>query len=70
MSDKLLRFAPLVRVSTEAQERMGESLRTQQAQIEQAVKALNGTLISDPWRYSGQEHSTPGFERKRFDLLL
>ncbi len=65
-----LRFAPLVRVSTESQEREGESLRTQKAQIEQAVKALNGTLIADPWRYSGQEHSTPGFERKRFDQLL
>ena len=70
MSDKPLRFAPLVRVSTESQERMGESLRTQKAQIEQAVKALHGTLIPDPWRYSGQEHATPGFERKRFDQLL
>ena len=69
MAEKL-RFAPLVRVSTESQEKMGESLRTQQAQIEAAVKALNGTLIPDPWHYSGQEHSTPGFERKRFDLLL
>jgi site-specific DNA recombinase len=69
MTNKL-RFAPLVRVSTESQEKMGESLRTQQSQIEQAVKALNGTLIPDPWRYSGQEHSTPTFERKRFDQLL
>jgi DNA invertase Pin-like site-specific DNA recombinase len=57
-------------VSTEQQEKMGESLRTQKAQIEQAVKALNGTLIVDPWRYSGQEHATAGFERKRFDQLL
>jgi site-specific DNA recombinase len=69
MTDKL-RFAPLVRVSTESQERMGESLRTQKSQIEQAVKTLNGVLIPDPWRYSGQEHSTPTFERKRFDQLL
>ena len=69
MTDKL-RFAPLVRVSTETQERMGESLRTQKAQIEQTVKALNGTLIPDPWKYSGQEHSTPTFERQRFDQLL
>jgi len=69
MSDRL-RFAPLVRVSTETQERMGESLRTQKAQIEQAVKALNGKLIPDPWKYSGQEHSTPTFERQRFDQLL
>jgi len=65
-----LRFAPLVRVSTEKQEKMGESLRTQQAQIQQAVKALSGVLIPDPWRYSGQEHATPGFEKKRFDQLL
>jgi len=69
MTDKL-RFAPLIRISTEKQEKMGESLKTQQAQIEQAVKALNGVLIPDPWRYSGQEHSTPTFERKRFDQLL
>jgi DNA invertase Pin-like site-specific DNA recombinase len=48
---------------------MGESLRTQKSQIEQAVKALNGTLINDPWRYSGQEHSTPQFERQRFEQL-
>ena len=39
MTDKL-GFAPLVRVSTEQQERMGESLRTQKGQIEAAVKAL------------------------------
>ena len=54
MSDKPLRFAPLVRVSTEKQEeRKSESLRVQKAQIEQAVKGLHGTLIPDPWRYSG-----------------
>jgi DNA invertase Pin-like site-specific DNA recombinase len=49
---------------------MGESLKTQTAQIEQTVKGLNGMLIADPWRYSGQEHATAGFERKRFDQLL
>jgi len=70
MSDKPLRFCPLIRVSTEQQERMGESLRTQKTQIEQAIKTLHGTLIADPWRYSGQEHATQGFERKRFDQLL
>jgi site-specific DNA recombinase len=70
MTDKLLRFAPLVRVSTESQEKTGESLRTQKSQIQQAVKTLGGVLIPDPWRYSGQEHSTPTFERKRFDQLL
>lgn len=56
MTDKL-GFAPLVRVSTEQQERMGESLRTQKGQIEAAVKALNGTLISGPWRYSREEQA-------------
>ncbi len=45
MTEKPLRFAPLVRVSTEQQEKMGESLKTQKAQIEQAVKALGGVLI-------------------------
>jgi len=32
-----MRFAPLVRVSTETQETQGESLRTQKQQIIQAV---------------------------------
>jgi hypothetical protein len=32
-----LRFAPLIRVSTESQEKTGESLRTQKKQIEEAV---------------------------------
>jgi len=32
-----MRFAPLVRVSTETQERQSESLRTQKQQIIQAV---------------------------------
>jgi len=27
-------------------------------------------LIQDAWRYSGQEHATAGFERKKFDELL
>ena len=70
MADKPLRFAPLVRVSTEDQEKRGESLKVQQVQIEQAVKTLGGVLIPEPWRYSGQEHATAGFERKKFDELL
>ena len=67
---KKLRFAPFCRVSTESQERRGESLRTQKAQITQAVEMLKGELISDPWKYSGQEHSTPDYEKKRLDALL
>ena len=64
MTDKQLRFAPLVRVSTEDQEKKGESLEIQKADIERAIKAPGGVLVSDPWRYSGQEHATAGFERK------
>ena len=67
---KMLRFAPLCRVSTEQQERQGESLLTQKNEIERSVKALEGILINDPWRYSGQEHSTPKYERKLLDKLL
>jgi len=65
-----MRFAPLIRVSTEAQEKQGESLHTQKKQIIQYVTALNGTIPDDCWKYSGQEHSTPGYERKNLDRLL
>jgi len=65
-----MKFAPIVRVSTEAQERQGESLRTQVTEIERSVKSLGGILIADPWRYSGQEHATPELERKKLDSLL
>jgi site-specific DNA recombinase len=70
MENGKLRFAALVRVSTESQERQGESLRTQKAEIERSVEAMGGVLIADPWSYSGQEHSTPGFEREKLDRLL
>src|SRR5262245_20727970 len=62
-----LRFASLIRVSTEIQERQGESLRTQRKQIEKAVEALGGKLVG--W-YGGQEHATPGWERQQRDKLL
>ena len=68
---KKLRFAPLIRVSTEKQERQGESLSTQKSQIIGYVESLGGVIpkrLLD--KYSGQEHSTPGFERKKFDQLL
>jgi site-specific DNA recombinase len=61
------RFAALVRVSTEEQEKTGESLRTQRKQIEAAVTALGGTVSK--W-YEGQEHATAGHERRLFDTLL
>lgn len=62
-----LRFAALVRVSTEGQERKGESLKTQRKQIERDVKKMGGTISR--W-YAGQEHSSPGDERKILDQLL
>lgn len=65
-----LRFAPLVRVSTEKQAQQGESLKTQKRQIEDVV-ALKGGIIPDYcWKYSGQEHATPAIERAKFDQLL
>jgi DNA invertase Pin-like site-specific DNA recombinase len=64
---KPLRFAALIRVSTEAQERKGESLRTQTKQIEESVRSLGGTLAV---RYAGQEHATEGYERQMLDQLL
>jgi len=67
---KPLRFAPLVRVSTEGQAKRGESLRTQKQQITRAVEQLGGMFIDDPWQYSGQEHATENFERKKLKQLL
>lgn len=65
-----LRFAPLIRVSAESQEKRGESLRTQKTQIQQYVKSLGGIIPDNCWQYSGQEHATPEFERKKLDKLL
>jgi len=62
-----LRFAPLIRVSTEKQEKQGESLNTQRKQLEQSIKSLNGTVYK--W-YAGQEHSTPDYERKILEELM
>jgi len=66
------RFAPFIRVSTEMQERMGESLRTQKKHIIQNVKFLGGVIPKHCWKYSGAEHATPDFrqERTRFKQLL
>jgi len=66
----MLRFAPVARVSTEQQERQGESLRVQKEQLMAAVKTLRGRLIDDPWRYSGQAHATPEFEHERLEQLM
>jgi site-specific DNA recombinase len=64
---KPLRFAALIRVSTEGQEKKGESLRTQAKQVEQAVASLGGQLVT---KYAGQEHATEGYERQLLDRLL
>ena len=64
---KTLKFAPLIRVSTEIQEKRGESLKTQRKQLEEAINSLRGTVYH--W-YEGQEHATPDQERKILDQLL
>ncbi len=65
-----MRFAPIIRVSTEGQERKGESLRTQTTQIMQYVQNLKGTVPEHCLRYVGQEHATPNQERRKLDSLL
>ena len=65
--EKILIFAPLIRVSTEKQEKKGESLKTQRNQLEQSIHALNGKVYK--W-YSGQEHATPDNERKILEQLI
>jgi DNA invertase Pin-like site-specific DNA recombinase len=65
-----LRFAPIIRVSTEGQAEKGESLRTQEKQIREYVKKLEGVIPEHCWKYSGQEHATPDQERKKLDTLL
>jgi DNA invertase Pin-like site-specific DNA recombinase len=64
---KVLRFAALVRVSTEKQEKQGESLHTQQSQNERDVERLGGSIVG--W-YGGQEHATPGWEKEEVDRLI
>jgi len=67
MSTKQLRFAAFIRVSTEKQEKQGSSLSVQRTSIERDVKALSGKIVK--W-YGGQEHATPGWEKKELDRLL
>jgi DNA invertase Pin-like site-specific DNA recombinase len=67
---KKLRFAPLIRVSTEKQEQQGESLNSQKKQILQSIEYLNGTIPKRCWKYSGQEHATPDQEREKLSKLL
>ncbi len=64
---KVLRFAPLIRVSTEKQEKRGESLNTQRKQLEAAIQSLGGKVFQ--W-YAGQEHATVNQEGKILDRLI
>ena len=70
MIKKELRFAPLIRVSTERQENRGESLLSQESRIEANVNILGGTIPAHAWKYCGQEHSSEGYERNLFDQLI
>lgn len=66
-----IRFAPLIRVSTESQARKGESLAIQKIFIEKRVEQLSGIVPDGLWeRYSGQEHATVGQERLKLERLL
>lgn len=70
MGDKI-RFAPLIRVSTEKQEDRGASLASQKRAIIKAVSLVDGGYIPDHcWVYSGQEHATPDYERQIFAQLM
>ena len=61
------RFAALIRVSTERQQKEGESLTTQRKEIQDAVNKMGGRIVD--W-YGGQEHATPGHEKTQVDRLL
>jgi len=65
-----LRFAPIIRVSTEGQKEKGESLNVQTEQIKQYVEILKGIIPEHCKQYSGQEHATPDQERAKLDQLL
>ena len=65
---KSIRFATLIRVSTEAQEKKKTSLIVQKEAIEKAVyEDYKGKIVA--W-YGGQEHATAGYEKKEVDRLL
>jgi len=55
------------RVSTELQERDGESLEVQKKTLTDCVNRLNGTIEKE---YTGQEHATVGYERNLLDTML
>jgi DNA invertase Pin-like site-specific DNA recombinase len=68
--NKNLRFAPLIRVSTETQELRGVSLQDQKDDIDEAVKSMSGSIPKHCSKYVGQEHATPDQERELFEQML
>lgn len=62
-----LRFAPLIRVSGEKKAKHGESLCTQEGQLTEAIRILNGTA---PKWYAGQEGAGAETERLILDELM
>ena len=62
----LKKIACVKRVSSELQARKGDSLDVQHDILQAAVDQLKGEAI---W-YGGQEHATPGWERKELDRLM
>jgi site-specific DNA recombinase len=66
-NNKPLRFAALVRVSTDEQEEEGNSLAVQRDECEADVERMGGVIVG--W-YGGQEHATPGWDKPELDRLL
>jgi DNA invertase Pin-like site-specific DNA recombinase len=64
---KALRFAALVRVSTEEQEKKGESLPVQRATLQKDVERLGGEIVA--W-FGGAEHATAGWEKRELHRLM
>lgn len=62
-----IRFAALVRVSTEKQKQKGESLAVQRKHLTEDVARLGGKIVA--W-YGGQEHATPGHDTIQVDRLV
>jgi len=62
-----LRFAALIRVSTEKQEKQGESLEVQKKLLAENIYRLKGNIAVN---YGGAEHGTEGYEKRELDRLL
>ena len=70
-TNKNLRFAPLVRVSSEGQTgEMKTSLENQKSKIIKAVEDMGGSIPDHCWIYTGNEHATPGYEKSMYQQLL